>query len=257
MKKMIKIIAIFITLIIVNYNICFADLIVTPDEYILPIMGNVAALVGMIGIVIFIISIISFFALKATSKKNINANIEENEKINKTKKRIYVWGVILVIVIHLLSEIRYYDFGSFWFWLPIFICIISIAIRKKSKKFSNIILIISLCVICGISISNALDVKTSIEIDKYNDRFFSRYNADYSSIEMLINDVRENNETNKNQITIEYNNKEYKTSSELSNLLNILNKRITYKAENNAYSYNKDKFSENYITKIEIEEMND
>ena len=252
MKKMIKIIAIFITLIIVNYDICFADLIVTPDEYILPIMGNVAALIGMIGIVIFIISIISFFALKSTSKKNINVSIEENEKINKTKKRIYVWGVILVIVIHLLSEIRYYDFGSFWFWLPIFICIISIAIRKKSKKFSNIILIISLCVICGISISNAIDVKISREIDEYNRKFFERHNADYSSIEMLINDVKENNETNKNQITIEYNDKEYKTSSELSNLLNSLEKSDKYIAENNGNTYSKKR-----ITKIEIEETND
>ncbi len=252
MKRMIKIITIFITLIIVNYNICFADVIVTSDEYTLPIMGNVAALIGMIGIVIFIISIISFFALKSTSKKNINVSIEENEKINKTKKRIYVWGVILVIVIHLLSEIQYYDFGSFWFWLPIFICIISIAIRKKSKKFSNIILIISLCVICGISISNAIDVKISREINEYNRKFLESNYADYSSIEMLINDVKENNETNKNQITIEYNDKEYKTSSELSNLLNSLEKRDIYIAENNGNRYSKKR-----ITKIEIEKMND
>ena len=97
MKKIIKIITILITLIIVNYNMCFADMVaISNKELLQALAGQIVAIIGIIVIVTFIVS---FFALKFTAKKSSNVNIEENKKTNKPKKHIYVWGVILIICV--------------------------------------------------------------------------------------------------------------------------------------------------------------
>ena len=97
--------------------------------------------------------------LKFTAKENLNSNVEENEKMNKTKRHIYEAVVILVIAIHFLSELQYlfdikYDYvEKILFWLPIIMCIISDVVRKKSEKKSNIIFFISICFVCLNSIT--------------------------------------------------------------------------------------------------------
>lgn len=161
MKKIIKIIAILITLIIVSHNICFADMIVDPmltDKYTVedePVVEDehtltMVDIMKIIGTVCFTIAILSGLAFNFPSEKKSDANLEEDEKVSKNKKRIYPLGVIGTVAIHLFIElILFLDFEGFWFgfWLPILICFISIAIRKKSEKFSNIALIIAICVI--------------------------------------------------------------------------------------------------------------
>lgn len=234
-----RIIGIVLVLIGVCHNFCYADVITTtPQEMFIPVAWLGVVIVGLI---VFIMSVISFYALKATDQKdvNINVDVDANEKkLNKSKRRIYVWGIILAIMGHLFSQL-WFNFGSLLFLIPIIIFIISIAIRKSSKKVSNIICIISICIILIIPIGCSIKGKM---VENYNDKFDSK---NYNSVTELIHSVIENNEKNKNQIVVEYNNREYKTTSELNSLVNILNKGYTYYTWDNG-----SKYSREYLTKI-------
>ena len=121
MKKVIrittKIIAVFIILIVVNCNKCFADVVVNSDIYTRPIFAPVALITGIIGIVILVIAIHFLSELQY------------------------------------LFDIKYDYVEKILFWLPIIMCIISDVVRKKSEKKSNIIFFISICFVCLNSIT--------------------------------------------------------------------------------------------------------
>lgn len=248
MKRILKkILGILLVLIGLCYDFCYADMIADSTYTVVQTAWLSWLGIVIIGTIIMVMSIISFFLLKTVAKKD--NNIEENKKkLNKTGNRIYVWGIILAIMGHLLS-LLYFGFNKLLFCIPIIIFIVSIIMRKKIKKISNILCIISICIICVIPI--VCSIKENA-VEQYNSKFPDSYKGlNYNDVIELINKVTENNETNKNKITVKYNYKEYKTSVELNNLIHILNKKYEYYISTNGFSHGRE-----YITEIEVHERN-
>ena len=139
MKKRLERIGLIVFLLIILWNnFCYADM-VTPAENIAASLISLTWVgIVIIGLAVLIISIISFFILHIYSSIETENEKQENiEKMHKNNRRIYVSAIVVAIMSHLLLQGIFR--ASIWiFLIPIILFIISICIRKKHRRISNI-----------------------------------------------------------------------------------------------------------------------
>ena len=137
-KRLERISLIGFLLIILWNNFCYAD-VVSPAENIAASLISLTWVgIVIIGLAVLIISIISFFILHIYSSIETENEKQENiEKMHKNNRRIYVSAIVVAIMSHLLLQGIFR--ASIWiFLIPIILFIISICIRKKHRRISNI-----------------------------------------------------------------------------------------------------------------------
>ena len=134
MKRIIKIVAIFITLIIVNYNMCFADVVIEPMLFgngeLSEITALILPLIFILGIIIIIIEIVTYICKKKKS--------EERHKIESI---IYKTAIFLALLGSIYIFLYLFFYGGVIFGPVLLIgSIVSIIARKKKHiKLANII----------------------------------------------------------------------------------------------------------------------
>ena len=134
MKKIIKIISTFIALIIVNYNICFADMIAGPRIFghgkLSEIIALLLPLTFFLGLILIIVEIVTYIC----KKKKLEDTNKIESIINKTNIFLAILASICIFLILLFYE------TSLWGITLIVGSIIAIIARKKKQiKISNII----------------------------------------------------------------------------------------------------------------------
>lgn len=246
-KRLERISLIGFLLIILWNNFCYADVVsvspaVNVDESLISLtwVGIV-----IIGLAVLIISIISFFILHIYSSietENENEKQENMEKMHKNNRRIYVSAIVLAIMSHLLLQGIFR--ASIWiFLIPIILFIISICIRKKNRRISNILCVIAILIVCIIPLS-CYYIEQNVK--EYNGTFskWSNTFSKWSNVSELIDLVDKNNHENNNKITITYENQTYQTTQELNILNNKLDKDSQYYIKNNGSSYSRKRITE-------------
>ena len=134
MKRIIKIVAIFITLIIVNYNMCFADVVIEPMLFgngeLSEITALILPLIFILGIILIIIEIVTYICKKKKS--------EERHKIESI---IYKTAIFLALLGSIYIFLYLFFYGGVIFGPVLLIgSIVSIIARKKKHiKLANII----------------------------------------------------------------------------------------------------------------------
>ena len=183
-----------------------------------------------------LISIISFFILHIYSSIETENEKQENiEKMHKNNRRIYVSAIVLAIMSHLLLQGIFR--ASIWiFLIPIILFIISICIRKKHRRISNILCVIAILIVCIIPLS-CYYIEQNVK--EYNGTF-----SKWSNVSELIDLVDKNNIENNNKITITYENQTYQTTQELNILNNKLDKDSKYYIKTNGSSYSRKRITE-------------
>ena len=263
MKKFLVRTLLIVSILIFGYqNFCYADVVpIFPSIYELTAL--IPGLLIFIAIVIFIICAISYLALKATVKKqntpSVNgegSNSLNPENIEKKKNRIqmglYLSGLAIALSCLILFYINKEEIDIFALIIPIMIIVISFIVRLlKMKKASNILLGISVVLVCLIGIWVGI---TNKQIQDYNNKFLNleefnetsiHYGYYINDVESFINAAIENNK-NDRKLSIEYNDTSYTSPEELEELLSKVNKNLKYKAEN-IYDVNND-----YIESIKL-----
>lgn len=221
------------------------------DELFLPI----ALLIGCIGVIILITSAISFFSLKRTVKKqnmmHHKFDLKEKqytdvyvEKIEEKKKsmqrKFYMWGMILSITGLTYLKLKY-DISIIIFLIPIILFVISFMVRLTKKKISNIICGISVLLVCIIAIWN---VVPRIILENYNEQFnqyikeeLPGYPSYYTTdVEGLINSAIKNNKIGR-KVNFIYQDTNYTTVDELTQLLSKLDTKKTYSVQTTYLHY--------------------
>lgn len=231
MKRIIKrILGIILTLILGYQQFLYAD-VVTYESYVMPTIS----LIGFIGIIVLMITAISFFCLKASVKKqnisSYNDILAEKKKRDKIERRFYVWSIILSItgLIYLLYN-RYIEISVFC--IPIVLLIISFIIRLlKEKKISNIICGVTVVLVCIMALWN---VPPRIIRENYNKQFqqyieYNKWCERYytSDVEGLLNSAIQNNKSDR-KVTFIYQDTNYTSGDELTQLLNELDTNKIY-----------------------------
>ena len=233
-KRLERISLIGFLLIILWNNFCYAD-VVSPAENIAASLISLTWVgIVIIGLAVLIISIISFFILHMIEKQ------ENMEKMHKNNRRIYVSAIVLAIMSHLLLQVR----ASIWiFLIPIILFIISICIRKKNRRISNILCVIAILIVCIIPLS-CYYIEQNVK--EYNGTFskWSNTFSKWSNVSELIDLVDKNNLENNNKITITYENQTYQTTQELNILNNKLDKDSQYYIKTNGSSYSRKRITE-------------
>ena len=242
MKKRIERISLIVFLLIILWNnFCYADMV-------LPAVNLGASLISLtwvgiviIGLAVLIISIISFFILHIYSSIETENEKQENmEKIHKNNRRIYVSAIVLAIMSHLLLQGIFR--ASIWiFLIPIILFIISICIRKKHRRISNILCVIAILIVCIIPLS-CYYIEQNVK--EYNETF-----SKCSNVSELIDLVDKNNLENNNKITIIYNNQKYETTEELNTLIKQLDEDSKYRIRDNGSDYSRKRITEITLSK--------
>ena len=175
-------------------------------------------------------------------KKIQNSNDIEMKK-NKIHRIVYIMSIILSIIA-LIFALKKYEISKVKFFIPVILFILSITFRLfQKKKISNIICIISVAIVCIITLSNIMN-------ENYNKQFLeyqintSAYLVEpryVNNVEGLINTAIKNNKIGK-KVTFVYENTEYTSEEELKQLLGKLNINKTYFMytkynDDNEYSY--------------------
>ena len=237
-KRLERISLIGFLLIILWNNFCYAD-VVSPAENIAASLISLTWVgIVIIGLAVLIISIISFFILHIYSSIETENEIEKQEnmeKMHKNNRRIYVSAIVLAIMSHLLLQGIFR--ASIWiFLIPIILFIISICIRKKNRRISNILCVIAILIVCIIPLS-CYYIEQNVK--EYNGTF-----SKWSNVSELIDLVDKNNLENNNKITITYENQTYQTTQELNILNNKLDKDSQYYIKTNGSSYSRKRITE-------------
>lgn len=237
-KRLERISLIGFLLIILWNNFCYAD-VVSPAENIAASLISLTWVgIVIIGLAVLIISIISFFILHIYSSietENENEKQENMEKMHKNNRRIYVSAIVLAIMSHLLLQGIFR--ASIWiFLIPIILFIISICIRKKNRRISNILCVIAILIVCITPLS-CYYIEQNVK--EYNGTF-----SKWSNVSELIDLVDKNNLENNNKITITYENQTYQTTQELNILNNKLDKDSQYYIKTNGSSYSRKRITE-------------
>ena len=207
MKKRIERISLIGFLLIILWNnFCYADMVSPAVNIGASLISLTWVGIVIIGLAVLIISIISFFILHIYSSIETENEIEKQEnmeKMHKNNRRIYVSAIVLAIMSHLLLQGIFR--ASIWiFLIPIILFIISICIRKKNRRISNILCVIAILIVCIIPLSCYYIEQN---VNEYNETF-----SNCSSVSGLIDLVDKNNLENNNKITITYNNQKYETT---------------------------------------------
>ena len=197
MKKMIKIIAIFITLIIASYNLCFADLVVEPMIFgyggVSIITAMLLPLIFLLGLIFLIIEIVTYICKK-----------KKLEETNKLEGIIYKTAISLAWLGSLYIFLYLFFDGGIQLGPVLLIgSIISIIARKKKHiKMSNIVcgLVIIFSIVSfflllyidGMPMNDELD---EVEIAQFNEKFM-QYESDKvrgTNVNSMIQAVVSNN----------------------------------------------------------------
>lgn len=139
MKKRLERIGLIVFLLIILWNnFCYADMVTPAVNIGASLISLTWVGIVIIGLAVLIISIISFFILHIYSSIETENEKQENiEKMHKNNRRIYVSAIVVAIMSHLLLQGIFR--ASIWiFLIPIILFIISICIRKKHRRISNI-----------------------------------------------------------------------------------------------------------------------
>ena len=149
LKNLKRISLIFLLLIIVGHNYCYADVIILSDSEIFFLYDGGAFIVGAI---VLIITLISFYILKVSARKNNDINIIQEKNANKDKKFNIIMRI--AIILHCLSLFLIMDPLGMMIWIiPMILFIMSKAIRKSSQKISKLLLIIAIVIIIAMLIN--------------------------------------------------------------------------------------------------------
>ena len=139
MKKRLERIGLIVFLLSILWNnFCYADMVTPAVNIGASLISLTWVGIVIIGLAVLIISIISFFILHIYSSIETENEKQENiEKMHKNNRRIYVSAIVVAIMSHLLLQGIFR--ASIWiFLIPIILFIISICIRKKHRRISNI-----------------------------------------------------------------------------------------------------------------------
>lgn len=149
MKKRLERIGLIVFLLIILWNnFCHADMVTPAVNIGASLISLTWVGIVIIGLAVLIISIISFFILHIYSSIETENEKQENiEKMHKNNRRIYVSAIVVAIMSHLLLQGIFR--ASIWiFLIPIILFIISICIRKKHRRISNILCVIAILIVC-------------------------------------------------------------------------------------------------------------
>lgn len=243
-KRLERISLIGFLLIILWNNFCYADMVSPAVNIGASLISLTWVGIVIIGLAVLIISIISFFILHIYSSIETENEIEKQEnmeKMHKNNRRIYVSAIVLAIMSHLLLQGIFR--ASIWiFLIPIILFIISICIRKKNRRISNILCVIAILIVCIIPLS-CYYIEQNVK--EYNETF-----SKCSSVSGLIDLVDKNNLENNNKITITYNNQKYETTEELNTLIKQLDEDSKYRIRDNGSDYSRKRITEITLKKI-------
>ena len=244
MKKRLERIGLIVFLLIILWNnFCYADKVTPAVNIGASLISLTWVGIVIIGLAVLIISIISFFILHIYSSIETENEKQENiEKMHKNNRRIYVSAIVVAIMSHLLLQGIFR--ASIWiFLIPIILFIISICIRKKNRRISNILCVIAILIVCIIPLS-CYYIEQNVK--EYNGTFskWSNTFSKWSNVSELIDLVDKNNLENNNKITITYENQTYQTTQELNILNNKLDKDSQYYIKTNGSSYSRKRITE-------------